>query len=513
METNLRGKRPSWWKACLGLVLAASILFLSLYNLEYHPSTWFDEGWHLLAAEALALKGLYGFGPAVGPTVFFPVAAMFNVAGVGLLQARVVMAIYLLLTTCAFYALALRLYGHRTALVALLFFVSSPGINLLRWGRQVLGEVPAGLFFLAASLIWLKTIEKDDHPKSKLVLTGVLMGLAILTKNQFLLLVPAWLALWVADRVYYRQGSHSDFLLPLLCAICCVVAWYVGQRFLFPAGQRLAQQNVEEWSSSLSRGILTFSSPRALDSVKFLTGKDTFYAWVLPAWLYTTLLSLHRSKEGLRQAFLALVVAVWLIWFTLLSVGWPRYAFLPLTVTAIFVARLFHDVTDGFRIPVRELWSSIRIGRCDFAAIGKLALLALLAIIIFRPLQARFSEVASQEDTSPQAMAAYIKAHVEPEVQIETWEPEICFLTGYRCHFPPGWTMDAAIKYVWYDAPPPSQYYDFRQHDAQYLLIGDFGRWTHLYEPEIVGRHYELCTSIGGYELYRVKAEEDDRDG
>jgi hypothetical protein len=107
-------------------------------------------------------------------------------------------------------------------------------------------------------------------------------------------------------------------------------------------------------------------------------------------------------------------------------------------------------------------------------------------------------------------MAAYIEAHVEPEAQIETWEPEICFLTGYQCHLPPSWAMDAAIKYVWYDAPPPSQYYDFRQHDTQYLLIGYFGRWTHLYEPEVVERYYELCTSIGDYELYRVRAEEND---
>jgi len=505
MKTS-KTKWPFGWKMGLGLVLAALILFLSFYNLEYYPPTCFDEGLHLLVAKALALKGLYAFGPAVGPTVFFPVATIFNIAGVGLVQARVAMATYLLLTVCAFYALVLRLYGHRTALVALLIFISSPGINLLHWGRQVIGDVPAGFFFLMASLIWFKAVEKDDQ-KGKLILAGILLGLAILTKNQLLLLVPAWLALWVADRVYYRQGSHLDFLLPLLCAGCCVVAWYVGQRFLFPVGQQLAQRNVEEWSGSLSRGILTFSPRRALDSVKFLTGKDTFYAWVLPAWLYTALLGLQRSKEGLRQAFLALVVIVWLIWFILLSVGWPRYAFLPLTVTAVFVARLFHDLTDGFHIPVEKLWSAIRTGRWDFAAIGKLALLALLAIIILRPLQARFSEVVSQKDTSPQAMAAYIEAHLESEAQIETWEPEICFLTGYQCHFPPVWAMDAAIKYVWYDAPPPSQYYDFRQHDTEYLLIGDFGRWTHLYEPKVVEQCYELCTSIGGYELYRVKTE------
>jgi len=65
--------------------------------------------------------------------------------------------------------------------------------------------------------------------------------------------------------------------------------------------------------------------------------------------------------------------------------------------------------------------------------------------------------------------------------------------------------MDASIRYAWYGAPPPSEYYDFRVHGAPYLLIGDFGRWVHLYDPGVVERDYELCVSIGGYELYRVK--------
>jgi len=503
-------KWPAWWKTYLSLILVAIVLSLSLCNIEYYPPTWFDEGWHLLVAKALALKGQYRFGPAIGPTVFFPIAAMFRVAGVGLLQARLVMAAYLLLTAYIFHALVRYLHGTRTALVAVLLFVSSPGVNLLRWGRQALGEVPAALFFLAASLVWLRAIEKRGRRKVNLILAGVLLGLAILTKNQLLLLVPAWLALWIANRLYFRQCTHSDFLLPLLCATCCVIGWYVGQRSLFSAGQQLAQRNVEEWSGSLSRGILTFSPHRALDGIKFLTGQDAFYAWALPAWLYVTLLSLRRNKAGLRQALFALTAAVWFAWFVLLSVGWPRYAFLPLTLTAIFVAQLFHDLTDGFRLPVKELRAAVRAGHWDLAAIGRLALLGLLAIMILRPLQARFDEVVSQRNNSPQAMAAYITTHVEPEAQIETWEPEVCFLTGYKCHFPPMQAMDEAIKYVWYDAPPPSEYYNFLQYGAQYLLIGDFGRWTHLYDPDVVSQHFELCTSIGNYELYRMKAKNEE---
>jgi len=488
-----------------GIILVGLVIcFLAFYNLEYYPTTWFDDGWHLLASKELASTGRYVLGPAAGPTLFISIAAMFRVAGVGILQARLVMAAYLLLTICGFYILARRLHNARTAMVAMLLLISSPGVDLIRWGRQALGEVPAALFFLAGSLVWFKAIEGKQE-KGRLILVGILLGLAILTKNQLLLIVPAWLVLWFADRVYFRRCTHSSFLLPLLSAFSCVAAWYVGQRFLFSAGQQLAQRNVEEWVGSLSRGILTLSPRRALDAIKLLTGQDAFYAWALPAWLYAALMSLRRNKVDLRQALLASVVAVWFSWFVLFSVGWPRYAFLPLTLSAIFVAWLFHDLTDGFRLPAKELWAAARAGQWDVAATGRLALLALLAIMIVRPLQARFGEVIGQMDTSPQAMAAYITAHVEPEAKIETWEPEICFLTGYKCHFPPMQAMDAAIKYIWYDAPPPSAWYDFLQYDSQYLLIGDFGQWTHLYDPALVQQHCEWLVSIGNYELYRIK--------
>jgi len=495
------------WRTLWAVVLVVVVLVLALCNLESYPATWFDEGIHLLVAKELALKGMYWFGPAVGPTVFFPVAIAFRAAGVGLLAARLTVVVYLLLCVAAFYALAHRLGGWKVATVGTLLFVSSPGINLLRWGRQVLGEVPAALFFLLGAWLWLKALDEGRvwRRRGELALVGLALGLAILTKNQFFLLLPAWFLLWIADRLYYRQATHSAFVLPLLVAVICVVVWYVGQRFFFPTGEYLATRNVEEWSGALSRGILTLSPRRMLDSIKLLTGQDASYAWVLPGCLYATTLSLRRSREGLRWALLMLVVIAWLGWFILLSVGWPRYAFLPLVIAAVFVAQLFHDLTGGYCVPIKELGENIRAGRWDVTLAGRTALMALLLVIVLRPLQGRFTEVLMAGDDIPQRMAAYIVEHLPRDGEIETYEPEICFLSGYDCHFPPGAIMDASIRYAWYGAPPPSEYYDFRVHGAPYLLIGDFGRWVHLYDPGVVERDYELCVSIGGYELYRVK--------
>ncbi len=502
MKTNNRGW-PIFWLVILGAI----VLFLALYNLTFYPPTWYDEGIHMLVAKRLALEGEYRFGPASGPTVFLPVAAAFRLAGVELVAGRLVMVGYLLACLATFYLLARRLGGWKVATVATLLFVTSPGINLIRWGRQALGEVPAAFFFLLALLLWLRALEESRAGRRRgwLILAGVLLGLAILTKNQFLLLLPAWVLLWLADRLYYRQASHADLVLPFVVALVCVVAWYVGQRFLFPSGQQLATRNVQEWSDALGRGILTLSPRRMLEAVKFLTGQDALYAWALPGGLYAVVLGLRRSRQGLRWAPLVIVSVVWLGWFVLLSVGWPRYAFLALALLAVAVAQLFHDLTDGYRLPLKELVGQARAGGPVLELGGQAALLALLLLFVLRPLQGRLSEVVTGGDDSPQRMAAYIVQNLPAGATIETYDPEICFLSGYSCHFPPNMIMDASIKYVWYNAPPPSEFYDFRAHGAPYLLIGDFGRWVHLYDPEVVARDYQLEVSIGNYALYRVK--------
>lgn len=134
--------------------------------------------------------------------------------------------------------------------------------------------------------------------------------------------------------------------------------------------------------------------------------------------------------------------------------------------------------------------------------------MALLLVVTLRPLQGRITEVVAGGEDTPQQMATYIMEHLPRDAEIEAYEPEICFLSGYDCHFPPAVIMDVSIRYVWYGASPPSEYYDFRDYGAPYLLIGDFGRWVHLYDPEIVERDYELCVSIGGYELYQVKQDQ-----
>jgi len=182
-------------------VAIALVLFLSLYNLTNYPVTWFDEGSHLHVPKALVRFGVYAdyssegfryYGPTVGvgPTVMLPIAAAFKLFGIGLLQARLVMVLYLLAAIYAFYRLALVLGGRRLAWVATALLVTSRGVSLIEYGRQVLGEVP-GLFFMATGLaLWLASWEKAGL--RRLVLVGLLLGLSVVTKNQYLLVIETF---------------------------------------------------------------------------------------------------------------------------------------------------------------------------------------------------------------------------------------------------------------------------------------------------------------------------------
>src|SRR5512147_2165973 len=98
------------------------VYFLVFHNLTRFPIPWFDEGSHLHVPKTLVKFGVYAdissegfryYGPTigVGPTVMLPIAAMFKLFGVGLLQARIVMALYLLAAIFTFYRLVEHLSG------------------------------------------------------------------------------------------------------------------------------------------------------------------------------------------------------------------------------------------------------------------------------------------------------------------------------------------------------------------------------------------------------------------
>ena len=100
-------------------------------------------------------------------------------------------------------------------------------------------------------------------------------------------------------------------------------------------------------------------------------------------------------------------------------------------------------------------------------------------------------------------MADYLLREVPTSAVIETWEPELGFLTSHNYHYPPTGTLNIAVKHIWSGGPSPGQqYHPLEIEQPPYVLVGAFARWANVYPEDVLERDYRHITSIGGYDLY-----------
>ncbi len=496
------------------LVSIAALGILAFWRLDQYPLIWFDEGSHLHVPKTLVQFGVYAdrssegfryFGPStgVGPTVMLPIAGSFAVLGIGLWQARLVVALYLMGCAVAFYAVARRLGGLWYAWIATVLFVSSRGAPAIEYGRQVLGEVPALFFLLCGTCLWFAAM---THPStSRLAVVGLLFGLAAVTKQQTLIvLVPALVVGWLANLTYYRAVPHRVFLLPVSLCIVLFAGWQ-GVLVLALSPLSLAE-NLRQLSQTASGAAVVFSPTLLERSVRELLDWKVFLGALLPSVIYAIWQSRARTILGLSWAFLTAFVLVNLLWYAIASIGWLRYAFPALAIAALFVAKLIEDWAGGFggKAPpgsapgaAPDLWVAQGL---------RLAGLGWLVMMILIPLAQTVREIVSPPFNAPAAMAEYLDEHISRTVLIETWEPEMGFLTDHTFHYPPQSLLNTAVAHIWRGGPPPSESYDFDQPTAPpYVLVGKFARWVGLYPPDVLVTEYELVYAIGGYELYGLR--------
>jgi len=501
------------WRKALTVTAVGLVVFLAFYRLSDYPTTWYDEGSHLHVPKTLVRFGVYAdyssegfriYGPTVGvgPTVMLPIAAMFRLFGIGLVQARLVMAVYLLAAVYVFYRLALLLGGRQLAWVATALLIATRGTGLLEYGRQVLGEVP-GLFFLLAGVwLWFQAWERSGW--RRLGLVGLLLGLSMVTKQQYLLiLAPTLLAAWLLNLIYYRSAPQRVFLVPGIVAAACYAFWQVY--LIFFLGSGTAAENLAHFREFTAGAALVFSPDLMKRGVSELLSLKVYLSVVAPVLLYGASLAIPRQREGHQWGILFVLVAWNLVWYVVASVSWLRYAFPALAVASLFVARFFHDLTDGFHWSAAGLWQALRRGD---PLLPRLALqgtlLVWLAAMIVLPLGKTAWQIVSPPFNAPAAMAAYLNANVPREALIETWEPELGFLTNHTYHFPPQILLNTAVQYIWQGGTPPAQDYDFvRTERPTYVLVGEFARWVNMYPPDVLAEaHYTFVTNIEAYELY-----------
>ncbi len=507
MGIFLKYRKPLW-------IIAGALLvyFLAFHNLTRFPIPWFDEGSHLHVPKTLVTRGVYAdissegyryFGPTigVGPTVMLPVAAVFKVFGIGLLQARLVMALYLLAAVYVLFRLVDHLAGRWTAWAALALILASRSVLLLEYGRQLLGEVP-GLFFLLLGLyLWFS--RWNENSGWRLAGIGLSFGLAMITKYQYLLFIgPALVLAWILNAFYYMTASHRNFLIPGIVAAGSFGLWQLFTlQYLGPA---TAMENLGLLRASAQGAAFHFNLSQLVSNLGVLISRAAYLWALIPGLVYGFILSMPRTREGQKWGMLFLLAALNLAWYVTASIGWLRYAFLGFAFSGIFIASLFSRLTDNFRLePGSDLLKGLFEGRNRY----RVPLMLWMLAMILLPLAKTVRDIALPQPPYAQQMAAYIDANVPADAVIETWDPEMGFLSNGNFHYPPNELLAAAIEQVYYDGEPARSQYDFVQTEhPEYVLLGVFSKWTDVYPFEEMKGQYQPVQTFGNYDLYqRVK--------
>jgi len=514
LASAVSGTRVSFPRRAMVLVgMLCMAAFLLFYNLGNAPPALNDEGFYLSVAKTIAIDGVYaarnadgyqtfGVTQSVGAPLILPIALSFKLFGVGLLQGRVVLALFALIVLALIYGAGHVLFGGRVATVAVLLLLGS-GTSFLYASRQTMGEVPALGFFLAGWLAWAQAVR--TRRKALYPAAGVLIGLAMITKNQYLIVGFGTLALlFIADLFYYRQGYAKALVTLGALAGACVAAWVGWQIAYFgPATFWADTQKLSQLASSTTGFRLRWT----IEALQYLFGPGSnhfYFFWGLPALAYACVLCMRRNQESSILAFPVIFTIVWLASFVFWTVPWWRYALTPIFVSSIFVAKIWHDLADGFRLSASALRAELYQGK-PARAVLTLVILAALAFTIGEPLQkaVRLNILAGND--AQHEVGLFLDKAVAPNVTIETWERELAILTNHRYHFPDLLNSASLLKETRDDALGVDY---FRQHPAAYLVVGRFARSTNGYDMRYVAHAGCLLTTIGDgedrYDIYRL---------
>lgn len=498
-------------KTLLWILGLLAIYFFAFHNLTRFPAPWFDEGSHLHVPKTLVKHGVYAdissegfryYGPTigVGPTVMLPIAAVFKLFGTGLFQARMVMTLYLLAAVYVFHRLVEHLSGKWVAWVAVALMLSSRSVLFLEYGRQLLGEVPGLFFLLLALYLWFSKWNENNWKRLSLI--GLFLGLAMITKYQYLLfLAPTLILSWLLDIFYYKTSTHRNFLIPGMIAAGSFGIWQLlTLQYLGPS---TALENLALLRASAAGAAFNFNLAQLNANFGELTSRAVYMGAIIPAFIYGFFISLPRIHDGQKWSVIFLLVALNLIWYVVASIGWIRYAFLGLSLSGIFIARLFSEITSGFKFdwsagPFRSLF--------EIRNAPRFAVVLWLLTIIMVPLAKTTLEIAAPGHAYVQQMSTYLNDNVSQSAVIETWDPEMGFLTDHNYHYPPTALLAVAVDQVYYGGEPVQSRYDFVQTEhPEYLLVGEFSKWTEIYPLGELLTEYELVQSFGDYDLYRLE--------
>jgi 4-amino-4-deoxy-L-arabinose transferase-like glycosyltransferase len=485
-----------------GLVLTMLLAgVFGFWHLDRYPRTWFDEGSYLEVSEnifehgqyfAQAPNGARDFAPviAAGPTVLLPAAAAQAILGSTLWAGRLVGVVYLIIGSAAIYWLAGRLFGVRAAVASIALLFSMPALDWLGTGRQLLGETPALLFLVVGGGLAFRA-----NSAKAAALAGVVLGLAMITKGQYLLVLPPVLVLVAAFDFFGQRVRPLRWHAALTAtAALAYVVWFIVLLNLIGDGSIL--ENYRQLRDTSNGALLVFNVDRMRAAWTLLLGPRSLFL-VLPSVAY----GLNQIRKAANPARRLALISIstfqvcWLVWFAMASIAWPRYAFPALAVSTIYAGVMVTDLL-GWRLAGlrREERASVRRSGAELLLFGVIGLL--VAAGAYR----QIAPIFTADESEPQSFAAAMDRVVPAGAVVDGWEPEINFLSERELQYPPNGSLDRVVRAAWLGSSDKVDLSSTLSQD--YLVVGHFGNWVGVYQKALDSGDYRLILSQDGFELY-----------
>ncbi len=316
-----------------------------------------DEGIISQVSRNVAESGVYKFQTAPKEFVSagfvttsypatLPVSLSFLLFGSGLLQARIVMVLFILALFLAIYCLARKHFEDRWT-VYLTLILMSTFAPLYGHGKNVLGEIP-GLLSLVIALFFILKIERDSRSTRDFVLAGLFFGLAFVTKPIFILLGPALLFLLFKWR---KKGNPKQLVMAVIIFLVPIVAWIFIQ---------FSGDTVSNMLGIYSNPHHTVVSSAIRDNLlRLFTEAQPMYFLILMAIWYVSLLVRYLRKQPItivEQAAAIFSCFVFLAYFR--TIGYYRYFFLAQFFALFYCASSVMHIFSA-KIPKKFLYSAL----------------------------------------------------------------------------------------------------------------------------------------------------------
>jgi 4-amino-4-deoxy-L-arabinose transferase-like glycosyltransferase len=388
------------WRFAAAWLVAAATIFVGLGSLPLMDP---DEGRNTEVAREMKATGstlvpLYNGMPYLDkPALYFDtVAASLAVLGDTETAARLPSALFGLLTLVITWAFCRRVYGDRTAAIAVVVIATAP--LFIAFSRTVIFDIALTFFVCASLLAGFMALETNGRSGGRwwYSLSVAAAALATLVKGPVGFLLPL-LGLLAYARLLKVPGGRRFFSpLNLLIFLVPVLAWFVAlsvQRPDFPY-----------------YGLIKESLTRFTSSAEFRRGGPVYYyipviAAVFFPWSALLPEMLIRGWQKRRaasrpDAMLAIFAIAVVIFFSISKSKLPGYVLPAIVVLGVMVARVFGAaIADPSGVPaalIRRaavLLALVCGGAGALVAANQLRLVPLQAVVHIRDVEFERAQV------------------------------------------------------------------------------------------------------------------------